>query len=117
VTSNRRPHSGRHRRTPRHRVWRHHEPTVRIAQLPLHRAAHTLAAAERLSSFDRPALIVWGMRDAFFPARDAERLAELFPDARLERIGNARTFVQLDAPERLAELVAEMLPAGVSAGS
>jgi pimeloyl-ACP methyl ester carboxylesterase len=66
---------------------------------------HTLAAAERLRSFDRPALIVWGLRDAFFPFSDAERLAGLFPDARLERVENARTFVQLDAPERVAELI------------
>jgi pimeloyl-ACP methyl ester carboxylesterase len=66
---------------------------------------HTLAAAERLRSFDRPALIVWGMRDAFFPFSDAERLAGLFPNARLERIENARTFVQLDAPERVADLI------------
>jgi pimeloyl-ACP methyl ester carboxylesterase len=66
---------------------------------------HTLAAAERLRSFDRPALIVWGMRDAFFPFSDAERLAGLFPNARLERVENARTFVQLDAPERVADLI------------
>ena len=68
---------------------------------------HTLAAAERLSEFDRPALIAWGMRDPFFPFSDAERLAAALGGARVERIENARTFVQLDAPERLATLVAE----------
>jgi len=72
---------------------------------------HTLAAAEKLPAFDRPALIVWGMRDPFFPIGDAKRLAELLPYSSIERIQNARTFVQLDAPDRLAELVAEMLPA------
>ena len=56
-------------------------------------------------------LIVWGMRDPFFPISDAERLAALFGDARLERIENARTFVQMDAPDRLAQLIAELLPA------
>ena len=66
----------------------------------------TLAAAERLRAFDRPALIAWGMRDAFFPFADAERLAATLPNARLERIDDARTFVQLDAPDRLAELIA-----------
>ena len=71
---------------------------------------HTLAAAERLQDFDRPTLIVWGLRDRFFPVSDAERLAALLPNARLERIENARTFVQLDAPDRVAALVAEMLP-------
>jgi pimeloyl-ACP methyl ester carboxylesterase len=66
---------------------------------------YTLRAAERLKSFDRPALVVWGMRDKFFPVADAERLAEVLPQAELERVENARTFVQLDEPERLAELL------------
>jgi pimeloyl-ACP methyl ester carboxylesterase len=45
---------------------------------------HTLAAAERLATFDRPALIAWGTRDRFFPVRDAERLAQTLPRARLD---------------------------------
>ncbi len=75
---------------------------------------YTIDAAERLTDFDRPVLIAWGTRDRFFPFSDAERLAALFRHARVERIDNARTFVQLDAPERLALLVAEMAtaPAG-----
>jgi pimeloyl-ACP methyl ester carboxylesterase len=35
----------------------------------------------------------------------AERLAAAFPRARLERIENARTFVQIDAPQELARLI------------
>ncbi|MGZ4217196.1 MAG: alpha/beta fold hydrolase [Solirubrobacteraceae bacterium] len=67
--------------------------------------ADTLAAGERLRGFDRPALIAWGAEDRFFPFSDAERLAATLPNARLERIPNARAFVQLDAPERLAEMI------------
>jgi pimeloyl-ACP methyl ester carboxylesterase len=66
---------------------------------------HTLDAAERLRTFERPVLLAWGMRDKFFPLEHGERLQALFPNARLEKIENARTFVQLDAPDRLAELV------------
>lgn len=66
---------------------------------------HTLEAAKRLPAFDRPVLIAWGDRDKFFPLSDAERLAALFPNARLERISGARTFVQIDAPERLAAVM------------
>ncbi len=69
--------------------------------------SHTLAAAERLRDYDRPALIAWGTRDRFFPFSDAERLAATLPQSRLERIENARTFAQLDAPDRLAELIGE----------
>lgn len=68
-------------------------------------AADTVAAAEHLRDFDRSALIAWGAEDRFFPFSDAERLAATLPNSRLERIPNARAFVQLDAPERLAELI------------
>jgi pimeloyl-ACP methyl ester carboxylesterase len=72
---------------------------------------HTLGAAERLPLFDRPVLVAWGTRDPFFPLADAKRLVAAFPDARLEEIADARAFVQMDAPERLAELVTELIPA------
>lgn len=78
---------------------------------------HTLAAAERLPAFAHPVLIVWGMGDAFFPIEGAERLAGLFPDARLERIDRARTFVQLDAAEQLAALVSAFATAPAAAAS
>jgi pimeloyl-ACP methyl ester carboxylesterase len=72
---------------------------------------YTREAAERLRTFTKPTLIVWGRRDVFFKIADAERLAALIPNARLEQIENARTFVQLDAPERLADRIAEFASA------
>ena len=66
----------------------------------------TLAAAERLRSFDRPVLIAWAPEDHFFKLRYAQRLAAEIPDARLERIENALTFVPLDQPQRTADLIA-----------
>ena len=77
--------------------------------------AHTLAAAERLRGFDHPALIAWGQEDRFFDFSDAERLAATLPSSRLERIPNARTFVQLDAPERLADLIGSVANGAVTA--
>lgn len=68
----------------------------------------TRRAAERLSDFAGPALVVWGTRDRFFPVTDGERLAALLPGARLELIEGARTFAQLDAPERVAELILDL---------
>ena len=70
-----------------------------------------VAAAERLRGFDRPALLAWATRDPYFPIADAERLAAVFPRGRLELIDDASTFVQLDAPERLAELILEHVDA------
>jgi pimeloyl-ACP methyl ester carboxylesterase len=73
------------------------------------RGAHkryTLEAAEKLRSFDKPTLIAWSTEDRFFKLKHGERLAREIPNARLERIDDARTFVSLDQPERLAGLIA-----------
>ncbi len=69
-------------------------------------ARHTLAAAEALRSFGRPALLLWSPEDRIFPIALAERLAATLPDARLERVPGARSFLPMDAPERVAERIA-----------
>jgi pimeloyl-ACP methyl ester carboxylesterase len=74
---------------------------------------HTLEAAKRFAEFDKPVLIAWAPEDRFFPVSHGERLAQEFPNARLERIPGASTFVALDQPERLAALIADF--AGVPA--
>lgn len=66
---------------------------------------YTLEAAERLADFDRPTLFAWAPEDRFFKLSYAERLAETIPDATIETISDAKTFVPLDQPERLAELI------------
>ncbi|MGI5126112.1 alpha/beta fold hydrolase [Pseudonocardia sp. CA-107938] len=52
-------------------------------------------------------LLVWGDADPFFKPPFARRLAADIPGARLEWVPGARTFVPIDRPERVAELVAE----------
>jgi pimeloyl-ACP methyl ester carboxylesterase len=69
----------------------------------------TLAAAEKLRGFDRPTLLAWAREDVVFKLRFAERLAGEFPHARLELIGDSRSFVPEDQPERLAELIGEFV--------
>jgi pimeloyl-ACP methyl ester carboxylesterase len=66
---------------------------------------YTLAAARKFAQFDRPVLLAWAGDDRFFPLTLAKRLASEFPNARLEVIDDARTFVSEDQPERLAELI------------
>jgi pimeloyl-ACP methyl ester carboxylesterase len=67
---------------------------------------YTRAAAETFPSFAKPVLLAWAPDDRFFPMRLAERMAQAFPNARLERIEGSRTFVPEDQPERLAALIA-----------
>ena len=66
--------------------------------------SYTMAAIEKLRSYERPVLIAWSRDDRFFHA--GERLAADIPNARLEWIEDARTFSMEDQPERLAELIA-----------
>ncbi|MEH0846155.1 alpha/beta hydrolase [Micromonospora sp. CPCC 205711] len=58
-----------------------------------------------LRRFDRPVRVVFGTEDRSLNPRVARRFAELFPRADLHLLPNASHFVQVDQPERTAELV------------
>ncbi len=68
-----------------------------------------VAASEALSGFDKPALLVWAPEDRFFKVALAKRLLEVLPRAELVEVADARTFVALDQPARVAELVHEFV--------
>jgi pimeloyl-ACP methyl ester carboxylesterase len=68
--------------------------------------AQTVQAAEDLARFRAPTLFAWAPEDRWFRIADAERLAASMPNARIERIADAKTFISLDQPERLAEVIA-----------
>jgi len=57
----------------------------------------------RVAAFDRPVLLAWAPGDPFFKYDLAKRLLATFPDATLVEFRDARTFVSLDQPERLAD--------------
>jgi pimeloyl-ACP methyl ester carboxylesterase len=68
---------------------------------------YTLEAAQRLRGSELPILLAWAPGDRFFPISYAERLAAEAGNARIVPIAEAKTFVPLDQPERLAEEIAE----------
>jgi pimeloyl-ACP methyl ester carboxylesterase len=70
------------------------------------RASDLVDVSTRLGRFERPVLLAWAPQDRFFKITLAHRLAETFPDARLVEIPDARTFVALDQPARLAAEIA-----------
>lgn len=72
---------------------------------------HLLDAVPRLRAYDRPVLVIWAPEDRVFPMADAERLVVDFPNARLELIDDAYTFVQIDQPERTAALIGAFVSA------
>jgi pimeloyl-ACP methyl ester carboxylesterase len=58
--------------------------------------------AERLTRFDRPALVVWATEDRVMPYQHGERLAALLPNARLVPIEDSYTLIPLDQPSELS---------------
>jgi pimeloyl-ACP methyl ester carboxylesterase len=67
---------------------------------------YTLEAAAKLRNSDLPLLLAWAPRDRYFPLQYAERLAAEAPNARIVQIPDARTFVPIDQPRRLADEIA-----------
>ena len=68
---------------------------------------YTLEAAEKLHSSQLPIRLLWAPADRVFPISYAERLAGEAGNATLVKIEDAKTFVSLDQPERVANEIAE----------
>jgi pimeloyl-ACP methyl ester carboxylesterase len=64
-----------------------------------------IATSERYPEIDVPVLLAWGEDDKSFKISLAERMQKDLPNAELVRIPDSYTFVSLDQPERLAELI------------
>jgi pimeloyl-ACP methyl ester carboxylesterase len=73
---------------------------------------YTMAAAAKLPQFGKPVLLVGADRDKIFPARLAQRLAQLLPDSKQVTVADSYTFVPEDQPAELARLVVEFLRSG-----
>ena len=59
-------------------------------------------ASAGLSSFDRPALVVWAATDRVMPPKHGKRLTELLPKSTLIEVPDSYTLVPLDQPAQLA---------------
>ena len=68
-----------------------------------------LAATERLSDFDRPALVVWASEDRVMPPEHGRRLADLLPRGQLVEISDSYTLIPEDQPATLAGHMREFL--------
>jgi pimeloyl-ACP methyl ester carboxylesterase len=61
--------------------------------------------AFHLHRIDCPVMVVWGERDRMVFSRGSERIAAGIPDARIELMPGVGHCPQVEAPERLAELL------------
>ncbi|MGC5566055.1 alpha/beta fold hydrolase [Streptomyces sp. FR-108] len=79
--------------------------TVRVLRgISAHRTA-LVEAAERLPSFDRPALVVWAEKDRVMPADHGRRLAAALPQGRLVEVPDSYSLLPLDQPAALARAI------------
>jgi len=70
---------------------------------------YTFEAADRLTNFDKPALVLWADNDKIFPREHGRRLAELLPQGRFDLIADSRTFIPEDQPDRLVAAIEDFL--------
>src|SRR3954451_20205927 len=75
--------------------------TVRVLRAAFADKRLLVRAAEDLTGFDRPALVVWATGDRVMPPAHGHRLAELLPRGRLVEIPDSYTLIPLDQPGRL----------------
>jgi pimeloyl-ACP methyl ester carboxylesterase len=95
-------------------VLEHFDQGTQRAILRLYRSspAEVLAAAgARLARIDAPALVVWGMRDPYMPARFGREYAQALASAELLELPDAGHWPWLDRPD-VVERVLEFLSAG-----
>jgi pimeloyl-ACP methyl ester carboxylesterase len=86
--------------------------TTKRAVLKLYRATPeaTLASpAAALRQLDRPALVIWGTKDAYLPSEQAECQRQAFPSAQVELLEGHGHWVMLEDPGRVASLVIPFL--------
>jgi pimeloyl-ACP methyl ester carboxylesterase len=89
-------------------VLKHREirrDTVRVLRAMAAERTLMIEAAERLPSFERPALVVWASEDRVMPPEHGRRLAELLPQGRLVELPDSYTLIPLDQPAGLAQAI------------
>ena len=85
--------------------------TVRMLRAAAADTSIMLAAAQRLPTFDRPALVAWARDDRVMPPEHGRRLAGLLPQGRLTEVDDSYTLIPLDQPARFAQIVREFIAA------
>ena len=83
-------------------VLEHFDHGTQRAILRLYRSSPSdvlARAGERLGALEKPALVVWGQRDPYIPARFGAAYAAALPKAELYALADAGHWPWLDRPE------------------
>lgn len=89
------------------RMYREYDTGTRRAVLRLYRATSDLSGMARrigdaLRALRCPALVIWGERDAFIPARYAAAQRQVFPGAEVHLLPDSGHFPYADDPDAVA---------------
>jgi len=71
--------------------------------------AELTKTTSQLFSFTGPVTVAWTAEDKVMPVAEGRSLAEGFPDARFILVDDSYSLMPLDRPDRVAELVLELL--------
>lgn len=80
-----------------------------LLHLAAQNATETSALEPQLRALSVPTSIVWGKDDPFLACELGERLAATIPHATLDYIPDVRHFVPEEAPERLSQVIAQLM--------
>jgi pimeloyl-ACP methyl ester carboxylesterase len=95
-------------------VLEHFDQGTQRAILRLYRSSPSevlAAAGTRLGTLEAPALVLWGMRDPYIPARFGREYAQALPHAELVELGDAGHWPWLDHAD-VIDRVVDFLSAG-----
>jgi pimeloyl-ACP methyl ester carboxylesterase len=100
------------------RIWTAEPPVRQLEQWDINREMsfriawkpymYNPSLPHLLGGVRAPALVVWGRRDRVVPLECGERYAELLPKARLAVIEGAGHLVEMEQPDAVGKLVAEL---------
>lgn len=90
--------------------------TVRLLRAVAGEAPAVAAASQALTTFDKPALVLWASEDRVMPVPHGRRLAELLPQGRLTHIADSYTLLPFDQPVATARVIRSFIDETTSAG-
>jgi len=89
-------------------AWAHFDQGTQRAILRLYRSSPPevlQAAGARLGELQMPALVAWGMKDPYIPARFAAAYAAALPQAELVELADAGHWPWIDRPDLIERVV------------
>jgi pimeloyl-ACP methyl ester carboxylesterase len=105
------------------RTYDNYDRATRCAALRYYRSAIRIEnastgrdQADALRKNPRPALVIWGEKDVFIPAKHAQDQREAFPDAQIHMLPDSGHWPFIDDPDRTRALFVPFVRPRLSAG-